>query len=85
MTTVLWFATSVLLPLVLIEFSELAPWLARKVVVLGARCIADRSLRERYEEEWWEGVEAWPGKLVKLARAVLLVGLAVPRDQLGYT
>lgn len=75
----MWCATTVVLPLCLIEFNELAPWLARKVVTFGAWLVVDSNLRERYQEEWWEGVEAWPGKLVKLIRATLLVGLAVPR------
>ena len=76
---VAWFATFVVLPLGLIEVSELAPWLARKVVVLGVLLIKDRGLREQYKEDWQEGVEAWPGKLVKLARALLLVGIGVPK------
>jgi hypothetical protein len=79
---VAWIATSVVLPLCLIEFSELAPWLARKVVVLGAGLIKDRGLRKRYQEEWQEGIDSWPGKVVKLARAILLVGMAVPRINL---
>jgi hypothetical protein len=57
----------------------LAPWLARKVVVLGVLLIKDRGLREQYREDWQEGVEAWPGKLVKLVRALLLVGIGVPK------
>lgn len=76
---VVWFATFVVLPLGLIEVSELAPWLARKVVVLGVLLIKDRSLREQYKEDWQEGVEAWPGRLVKLVRALLLVGIGVPK------
>jgi hypothetical protein len=78
-TGLVWCVTSVALPLCLIEFGELAPWLARKVVARGASLIVDRDLRERYQEEWREGVEAWPGRLTKLVRAILLVGLAVPR------
>jgi hypothetical protein len=76
---VVWFATFVVLPLGLIEISELAPWLARKVVVLGVLLIKDRGLREQYKEDWQEGVEAWPGRLLKLVRALLLVGIGVPK------
>jgi hypothetical protein len=76
---VAWLATFVVLPLGLIEVSELAPWLARKVVVLGVLLIKDRDLREQYKEDWQEGVEAWPGRLVKLVRALLLVGIGVPK------
>ena len=74
-----WVATLVVLPLSLTEVSELAPWLARKVVVLGVLLIKDRDLREQYKEDWQEGVDAWPGRLVKLVRALLLVGIGVPK------
>ena len=76
---VLWFTTYVVLPLGLIEVSNLAPWLARKVVVLGVLLIRDQGLRDQYKVDWQEGVEAWPGNLVKLVRALLLVGIGVPK------
>jgi hypothetical protein len=79
-----WVASSVVLPLVVAEVTELGPWLARQVIKLGARLVVPRTRAARLEEEWLAGVEDWPGKLTKLVRAVWLVLLAVPKINYDY-
>ena len=53
--------------------------------MLGVFLIKDRDLREQYKEDWQEGVDAWPGRLVKLVRALLLVGIGVPKTNWDVT
>lgn len=84
MTDVAWLASTILLPLVLTEVTELGPWLARRVVQGGARLIVPRARAARFEEEWLAGLEEWPGKLMKLIRALVLVLFAVPRINLAW-
>lgn len=79
MSNLAWIASSVLLPLVVAEATELGPWLACGVLKLGARLVVPRARAARLEEEWLAGVDDWPGKLTKLVRALGLVLLAVPK------
>ena len=69
---------SFLIPLVLSEFSEVSPWLARRILIWGARHVGDPAQSERYGEEWLAGIDGTPGKLTKLAKAVSIVCYAVP-------
>ena len=54
------------------EVSEVAPWLARRVVTRAARLWAgpDAGLARDYQEEWTRVVEDAPGKLIKLFHAL---------------
>lgn len=70
--------TAILLPLVISEFSELAPWTARKLLVWGARRLPSKRISERYEEEWLAGINEVPGKLTKLVKAISIVFYMVP-------
>lgn len=68
----------VVVPVLLAEFSEVAPWLARKALRGGARFIGDAALAERYAEEWVAALEDTPGKVTKLVKAMGVVVGAVP-------
>lgn len=72
-------ASLIILPLALTEFGEVSPWLATKILRLGARFVGDNERRERYAEEWVAGIEATPGKLTKLLKALGICLYAVPR------
>lgn len=74
-----WFATTVVIPLILVELVELAPLLARWIVKFGARLIMNRTLADRYKEEWLADIDDRPGKLTKLVSAFGLVVLVVPK------
>jgi hypothetical protein len=74
-----WAITSaVILPLLLSEFSEVSPWLARRLLVWAARHVGDPRKVERYREEWLAGLQDVPGKLTKLAKALSIVLYTVP-------
>jgi hypothetical protein len=70
--------SALLLPLILSEFSEVSPWLARRLLTWGARRLGDQRNCERYREEWLAGLEDVPGKLTKLAKALNIVCYTVP-------
>lgn len=72
-------ASLIILPLLLAEFGEVSPWLAAKILRWGARFVGDSARRERYAEEWVAGLEATPGKLTKLLKALGICLYAVPR------
>lgn len=61
----------IVVPLLLSEFTELAPWLARKLVQGSALLLRDEAATERFAEEWTAELETKPGKLVKLTYALL--------------
>ena len=77
-----WLIGLILLPIVLAETGELAPWLARKTLQWGARCLGEQQARERYGEEWSADLEHVPGKLTKLGYAATVVLVSVPRLRL---
>lgn len=82
-----WFATtigSMIMTLLLAEFTELSPWLARKVIKAGAHLLLERQQVARYEAEWTALLAGTPGKLTVLVRAVGIVMLAVPRMNWDY-
>lgn len=67
-----------LMSLVTAEFSDLGPWLARRVTKLSARLLLDRHLAQQYDEEWLAGIESTPGRLTPLARAAGILFITVP-------
>lgn len=68
-----------MIPLILAELVELAPLLAHWIVRFGARLIMNRTLADRYKEEWLAGISDRPGRLTKLVSAFGLVVLVVPK------
>ncbi|MEV6674958.1 hypothetical protein, partial [Streptomyces sp. NPDC051162] len=62
--------TQILIPLalglILSEFTEVAPWLARRILRLAAHRLDDPEYSERYEAEWVALLDERPGKLLKL-------------------
>jgi hypothetical protein len=71
--------TLIVVPLLVNEAGELAPWLAGRVVKLGASLLGTQQARERYAEEWAANLERVPGKVAKLAWACGLLLYSVPR------
>ncbi|MFB7243033.1 hypothetical protein ACFCYX_11250 [Streptomyces populi] len=72
----------IVVPLLLAEFGEVAPWIAVKIVRWGARFVGDHERTERYKEEWAAGLDTVPGKLSKLLKALGILCYAVPRMRL---
>jgi hypothetical protein len=70
--------SAVVLPLVLSEFSEVSPWLARHLLAWGAGRLGDPRACERYREEWQAGLDDVPGKLIKLIKALSILCCTVP-------
>ncbi|MDN3239222.1 hypothetical protein [Glycomyces tritici] len=60
----------IVVPLLLSEFTELAPWLAKKLIRGSALLLRDEIATERFAEEWAAELETKPGKLVKLGYAL---------------
>ncbi|MFH9569723.1 hypothetical protein ACH4MG_04120 [Streptomyces sp. NPDC017454] len=69
--------TVVVLGLVVNEFCDLSPWLARRTIRLAARAVPDREVRRRLEEEWAAGLQGRPGKILKLFSAFTILVSAV--------
>ncbi|HZU75514.1 MAG TPA: hypothetical protein VFA70_02050 [Dehalococcoidia bacterium] len=69
----------VLLPLLLNEAGEISPWLARRLLLWGARRLGRRDWSDRFAEEWLADLERVPGKLTKLVHACGVVLRSVPR------
>ncbi|MEE1761190.1 hypothetical protein [Streptomyces sp. SP18BB07] len=65
--------TAIVLGLVVNEFCDVCPWLARKVIRLAARLVPDPEVRERLAEEWAAGLHDRPGKILKLLSALTLL------------
>jgi len=74
----------ILLPLSLNEFGELAPWVARRLLCLGARLLGSADKTDRYAEEWSADLERVPGKLTKLIYAAGMLAWCVPRLRRQY-
>lgn len=77
-----WFIVVILLPVVLAEIGELAPWLARRCVAWGARRLGDTVACERYSQEWRADLDQIPGKVTKLGYAAGIVVVSLPRLRL---
>jgi hypothetical protein len=58
--------------LLLGEFTDLSPWLARRLVLRAARRIPS-SARPRWEEEWLGHLDRRPGRILKLLWALWLL------------
>jgi hypothetical protein len=74
-----WFGLALLylgLPLLLAEVTEVAPWLAERLLNSAARLLPTRH-RERYTHEWLGELDAVPGRLLKLLFATR-IALRVP-------
>jgi hypothetical protein len=69
----------VLLPLVLNEAGELAPWLAKRLLCWAAARLGTAEACERYGEEWLANLDHVPGKITKLIWVSGLVVISVPR------
>src|SRR5438874_2599286 len=65
----LFLATAVVLPLVLAELFECAPWMASRVLHLAARHVP-RAARVEQLRQWEGDVDNLPGKLMKVVFAL---------------
>ncbi|MEH0396216.1 ATP-binding protein [Streptomyces sp. NBC_01260] len=72
--------TAVVLPLLLAEFGDWCPWLAKRLVRWTARHLGDAAVVERYSEEWLAEIEEVPGKLSCLVVAIGKVS-ALPKSR----
>ncbi|OKJ48115.1 hypothetical protein AMK27_38945 [Streptomyces sp. CB02009] len=66
------------LPLLLSEFGEWCPWMAKRLTGWTARRLGDAQAAERYSEEWLAELAHLPGKLSHLLTATSYL-LALPR------
>ena len=80
MTVLVALAVSVIASLLATEFTDVAPWLARRLVRWAAyRWSADLKIAAGYAEEWEALVADRPGRLLKLVTGISLAGGAVAR------
>jgi len=75
---IVFLATAVILPLILTEFGDWCPWLAKRLARWTARRLGDAQAAERYSEEWVAELGHLPGKLSHLLTAMGYL-LALPR------
>ena len=68
----------IVLPLLLNEVSDLATWLAGRLLRWGARRLGSAAATDRYSEEWLAMLELVPGKLTRLAWACGILLWSVP-------
>lgn len=81
MKAIAWTLVSILMPLLVTEFTELGPWLAERLVRRSVRMLPTEH-RDRYTDEWLAELEAVPGKVLKLIVAARLA-LRVPATSLA--
>lgn len=74
----IFLATAVILPLLLTEFGDWCPWLAKRLTRWTARRLGDAQATDRYSEEWLAELATLPGKLSHLLTATSYL-LALPR------
>jgi hypothetical protein len=74
-----WIVAAVLVPLVVRETGEVAPWAAGGMVRWSARRMRTQTARDRYTEEWIANLACVPGSLTKLGYAFQIVAVAAPR------
>ncbi|MFD0371133.1 restriction endonuclease [Streptomyces sp. NPDC127114] len=77
-------AISLLIGLLLAEGTEIAPWMARRILGTAARRIGNPEATSRYEEEWLALLDERPGKLLKLLFAINILVFAMPQLRRGY-
>ncbi|MFD0069589.1 hypothetical protein, partial [Streptomyces sp. NPDC127574] len=75
---IIFMVTAVFLPLLLSEFGDWCPWLAKRLTQWAARRLGDAQAAERYSEEWLAELAHLPGKLSHLLTAISYF-LALPR------
>ncbi|MFJ6104937.1 hypothetical protein ACIQHY_28530 [Streptomyces sp. NPDC092359] len=75
---------SLLIGLFLAEGTEIAPWMARRILRAAARRLGSPEATSRYEEEWLALLDERPGKLLKLLLAINILVFATPRLRRGY-
>lgn len=75
---IIFLATAVILPLLLSEFGDWCPWLAKRLAHWTARRLGDVQATERYSEEWLAELAHLPGRLSHLLTATGYL-LALPR------
>lgn len=65
------------------EFCDISPWLAKKLVPCAAKLwsLDDPDTAEVLAEEWAAVIDDAPGKLTKLGQAILFLGQATLRFQ----
>ncbi len=80
--TAVFVATAVVLPLLLSEFGDWCPWLAKRLARWTARRLGDRQAIDRYSEEWVAELAEVPGKLSQLVAAV---GYVAALPQIRWT
>jgi hypothetical protein len=80
----LWILGSIVVPLIVNEMTELAPWLALKTIKTAAWLITDPIERMERRAEWEAALPDVPGKLTKLADALSLLILVVPQTWIRY-
>lgn len=74
-----FFLLAVIVPILVGEARDLAPFLAAWLLRWGARRVGHAGQACRYEEEWLADLERVPGKATKLAHACGVLILSVPR------
>jgi len=77
-----WILTAVVIPLILSEFTDLSPWLARKLIGRAARRLPEQD-RPRWEEEWLGELEERPGRLSQLLWALWSLPLVRGAGEMG--
>ncbi|QHC19583.1 ATP-binding protein [Streptomyces sp. GF20] len=75
---IIFMTTAVILPLLLTEFGDWCPWLAKRLAQWTAQRLGDAQAAERYSEEWLAELRHLPGKLSHLLTATSYL-LALPR------
>jgi hypothetical protein len=77
-----WIFTAIVLPLILSEFTDVSPWLARKLIGRAARRLPEQD-RPRWEEEWLGELEERPGRLSRLLWALWSLPLLRGAGEMG--
>lgn len=86
MNTWLFWAGTVLIPLLLTELGSWASWLAIRIVRLAARQITDAATSARYCEEFTATIERVPGQISQLLVAIgILIRIPILRRALNAT
>jgi hypothetical protein len=73
---------AIVLPLLLSEFTDLSPWLAKTLVRRAARRIPEQE-RPRWEDDWLAELASKPGRLFKLLWALWSLPLLKGPGEMG--
>jgi hypothetical protein len=77
-----WVLGAILLPLLLSEFTDLSPWMAKTLVRRAARRIPEQE-RPRWEDDWLAELASKPGRLWKLLWALWRLPLLRGPGEMG--